>query len=146
MGARGPKSAAELATVHTFTRKAPKPPARLTEDQGEIWQALAKAKPPEHFTPDDLPLLAELCRAYDAADKLAERIDRGIAKYTPEVLRTLMGLRDKESRRAVTLATKLRLTSQSRYGKEVADTLSRRAGRTNPPWQQEESGDEFFRD
>jgi len=146
MGARGPKSAAETATIHTFTRKAPKPPARLTEDQGAIWEALAKAKPPEHFTPDDLPLLVELCRAYDSADKLAERIDRGIAKYTPETLRTLMGLRDKESRRAVTLATKLRLTSQSRYDKTVASTISRQAGRTTPPWQQEEPGDEFFRD
>jgi len=146
MGARGPKSAAELATVHTFTRKAPTPPARLTKDQGVIWEALAKAKPPKHFTPDDLPLLAELCRAYDAADKLAERIDRGIAKYTPETLRTLMGLRDKESRRAVTLATKLRLTSQSRYDKTVAATISRQAGRTTPPWQQEDPADELFGD
>lgn len=146
MGARGPKSAAELAVVHTLTRKAPPAPDRLTKDQAEIWNRLAASKPPQHFAADDLPLLAELCRAYDAADKIAVRIDKHISTASAETLQTLMGLRDKESRRAVALATKLRMTSQSRYDKGVAASLAKQAGRGAKPWGEEDPGDEFFRD
>lgn len=145
MGARGPKSAAEKATVHTFTRKPPPAPDRLTPDQAEIWNRLAASKPPQHFSADDLPLLAELCRAYDAADKIALRIDKHISTASAETLQTLMGLRDKESRRAVALATKLRMTSQSRYDKGVAAALAKQAGRGASPWE-DDPADEFFRD
>ena len=144
MGARGPTSAAEKATVHVLNRKAPPAPDRLTKDQAAIWDRLAMSKPAQHFSADDLPLLAELCRAYDASDKLAVRIDKHIATASAETLQTLMGLRDKESRRAVALATKLRLTAQSRYDKGVAASLAKQANRGASPW--EDPGDEFFRD
>lgn len=144
MGARGPTSAAEKAVVHVLTRKAPPAPDGLTQDQAEIWNRLAISKPAQHFAADDLPLLAELCRAYDASDKLAARIDKHIETSSAEGLQTLMGLRDKESRRAVALATKLRLTAQSRYDKGVAAALSKQANRGPGPW--EDPGDEFFRD
>ena len=152
MGSRGRKSAAELATVTCMTRKAPAPVPGLTDDQAAIWKRLAAAKPAEHFTPDDLPLLAELCRAYDGADKLALRINRAIEKeFSSETLQALMGIRDKETRRAMALATKLRLTAQSRYDKQVAATLSRQAGKGPRPWEtnpfdsiDEDPGERFF--
>ena len=143
MGARGPKSTAQLATVTMMTKRPPPPSAALTADQSEIWKRLATAKPPEHFTADDLPMLAELCRAYDAADKLAVRIDKGIETYLAESLQKLTGMRDKESRRAMALATKLRMSAQSRYDKTVAETLSRQARRSTPSWVGAHGDNEF---
>ena len=53
---------------------------------------------------------------------------------TAETLKTLLDMRDKESRRLATLAVKLRLTQQSRYTPQAAATAAK-APSASKAWQ-----------
>jgi hypothetical protein len=44
-------------------------------------------------------------------------------------------MRDTEAKRATSIATKLRLTQQSRYTPQAAATADRKAGSGAKPWQ-----------
>ncbi len=64
MGARGRKSAAELATITStgiaVTRR-PEPPAHLGDDAAEIWRSITNSLPADWFSAGTLPLLEALC-------------------------------------------------------------------------------------
>lgn len=129
MGARGPKSAAELATVTSLTKPAPEPLPELSDAEARAWRRYTQSKPGDWFNLDDLPLLAELCRAVVMCDRLAGRIDKAA---NIDSLQKLLSMRDKEARRVTVLATKLRLTPQSRYDKGAAATAAKRGSATRP--------------
>jgi hypothetical protein len=107
----------------TTRRPAPKPaapiaPAGLNLPERRLWDAVVAAKPAGWFDAGTLPLLRGYVQAAALCDVLA-------AKLTPlpedmTELRRLLDMRDRESRRAAMLATKLRLTQQSRYRPETA--------------------------
>jgi hypothetical protein len=131
MGARGPKSAAELTSIQGFKAKAPPPDAKLTDAQAAVWKRITASKPGDWFNGDDLFLLAELCRALDMCDRLADAIDAMDIRNGDTLARRL-ALRDKEARRVTVLATKLRLTPQSRYDKGAAATAAKRPNGARP--------------
>jgi hypothetical protein len=58
----------------------------------------------------------------------------------PDWIERFLKLRDKESRRAADLATKLRLTQQSRYTPQAAATANKRTMNATKPWETEQSG------
>lgn len=151
MGARGPQSYVQLTPINGGRGKPPQPDPKLTPSQAAHWKQLTASKPNGWFNRDDLLLLAELCRALDMCDRLAERIDAMDVRHGYfESLQNALGLRDKEVRRVTVLATKLRLTPQSRYDKQLAATFAKIPNGPRP-WHYganagdpDEAGERFF--
>lgn len=138
------KSAAALAIVPKAPGSAPPAPASLSATERALWGDIVASKPADWFGPDSLPVLTEYVRAVAMCDLLAERLrailqgngegGQAAAAVDEAAVRVVLDMRDKESRRAVSLATKMRLTQQSRYGARDAERADRRAGGKRP-WQ-----------
>lgn len=140
MEGRGKKSAASLsvASVSALPSRI-EPPSDLTDAQAEVWRAVVATKPVEWFDADTSPLLSEYCRAAVMCNMLALQVEALLSGGdTAEVavnLKPLLDMRDKESKRLVSIGTKLRLTQQSRYTPKAADTANRRSGGGGKVWQ-----------
>ena len=120
MGARGPKSAAAMAIVSPITDSRPPPPDELSEAEADEWRRVVGRLPHDWFPPETQPLLAAmlkhqsthrvLCRLIEAFDATVLQMDLGVNHYDK-----LLTMREREARAMSSLATKLRLTNQSRY-------------------------------
>jgi len=144
MRQRGPRSAASKAAAVVIeggfgTR--PEPPADLTERQAEIWREIVSSEDPNFFDTGALrALLSGYCRHRDAAEGISKIINlfdpawlkanEGAKRY-----KDLLKMRDLETRAATSLATKLRLTNQSRYNEKTAATAARNAPKKALPWE-----------
>lgn len=142
MEGRGRKSAASLSVITGGVIQRIEPPVGLTEAQAGLWRSIMATKPADWWTADNAPLLAEYVRAVDMGNMLALQIEATLAGGDPvEIaaqLKPLLDMRDKESRRAMSLATKMRLSQQSSYTDKSADTAKRRAGGASKPWHRPE--------
>lgn len=129
MEGRGRKSSASLAVIKGGAGARIEPPKGMPKAQRELWLAVVGSKPADWFGPDNAPLLSEYVRAVDMANKLERQIDRLTEsdEVDSEELRNLLNMRDKESRRVTSLATKMRLSQQSKYTEKSAATADRRA-------------------
>lgn len=137
MEGRGRKSAASLTVVPAGIPARMEPPQGLTESQVAMWREIVAGKPADWFAADNAPLLAEYVRAVDMCNALAFQIGAALAGDPVEAALLLKGyldMRDKEAKRATSIATKLRLTQQSRYTPQAAATADRKAGGARP-WQ-----------
>lgn len=139
MEQRGRKSLQALSVRH-LPGQWPEPPDRLTEAQAEIWQRIVVTKPHDWFGPDTYPLLVEYIRAAEQADVLASELE----EFNPEWLRDEDGLSryeklnrlvDAKASSLARLATKMRLSQQSRYSEKAAHTAAKQAGSGAKPWQ-----------
>jgi len=118
------------------------PPDDLTPRQAEIWRLVTASEDPDFFaTGVTRGLLADYCRRRETAEKISEFInlfeaawlkdDDGVFRY-----KQLLQLRDMEVKGATSLAVKLRLTNQSRYHHERANTTARAAlAKVAKPWE-----------
>ncbi len=123
----------------------PQPPEHLGDDAVAIWRAVVNSLPGDWFSPGTLPLLAAFCaltvsqlytlRALQAAERGDKEFDRESWERLQKQLGELSG-------RIATLATRMRLTPQSRYGARAADT----AGRSGPKLSQEPMADSRYVD
>lgn len=140
---RGRKSAAAKAVVVEggFARR-PEPPGDLTERQAEIWRSITASEDEQVFaTAATRGLLADYCRRRESAENLSSIINT----FKPEWIKSadgalrykqLLQMRDIEVRGATSLATKLRLTNQSRYQNSTATVGAQRAlARVAKPWE-----------
>lgn len=127
-------SGASLTVVPTGLPERLAPPDDLTPDQAARWRAVVDSKPVEWFGPDSAPLLKEYVRAEAMCDLLAVQIEAAMAGGEPGEIKALLDMRDKESKRLTSLATKLRMTQQSRYTPQAAATANKKAGNARP-WQ-----------
>lgn len=132
-------SGASLTVVPSGLPERLAPPEDLTQDQAARWRAVVDSKPVEWFGPDGAPLLKEYVRAEAMCDTLAMQIEAAMsggheAEDTARLVKHFLDMRDKESKRLASLATKLRLTQQSRYTPQAAATANKKAGNTRP-WQ-----------
>lgn len=130
MRQRGRASIASTSVVAPdFGTKRPDPPPELSERQREIWVETCAAEPAGFFTPGAvLGMLADYCAHREVAEKMTDMIDAfepewltnkdGLTRY-----HSLLKMRELETRGAAHLATKLRLTNQSRYRPEKPDRL-----------------------
>jgi|SRR5690606_2101386 len=125
-------SGASLTVVPTGLPERLVPPDDLTPDQAARWRAVVDSKPVEWFGPDSAPLLKEYVRAEAMCDLLAVQIEAAMAGGEPGEIKALLDMRDKESKRLTSLATKLRLTQQSRYTPQAAATANKKAGNARP--------------
>jgi hypothetical protein len=142
MAKRGPKSAAESAVVvqGTFGNR-PKPPAELSEAEADAWREVVASEPADFFSTAALRgLLVDYCRHRGTA----EMLNGLIQSFKPEWLKAsegakrykeLLKMRENETRAAAAMATKLRLTNQSRYTPQAASTASRNTAKGFKPWE-----------
>lgn len=129
------RSAASLALVPASQPVPLSPvPADLSEKEAELWVGVVESKPSDWFGADSWPILKEYVRAATICDALAAVIAAAVKIGDPDGIKSALDMRDKESRRAVSLATKLRLTQQSRYGPRAAASADAKVN-GNRPWQ-----------
>lgn len=142
MKTRGRNSAASLSVVVAggFGNR-PNPPPHLTKRQKTIWQDAVAGEDPNFFNTGALRgLLADYCRRRSVSDELTEVIDTlgGVWIDEPEQQQRydqLLKMRDREMAAVISLATKLRLTNQSRYLADVAARAARKAPKQAAPWE-----------
>lgn len=122
---RGPKSAADLATVTPIGAARPQPPDDLSTAQAEIWRGIVNRLPQDWFPRETLTILAAHCRHVTTHRLLSDAIDL----YQPdwltveggvERLGKLTAMRDRETRGMVATARALRLTKASQTRPETA--------------------------
>jgi hypothetical protein len=135
MEGRGRKSSAALSVVApTSLPQRMEPPQGFTESQGALWREIVAGKPVDWFAADNAPLLAEYVRAVDMGNRLALEIEATLAGTADHSLKDLLRMRDMEAKRATSIATKLRLTQQSRYTPQAAATADKNNS-GGKPWQ-----------
>lgn len=120
MKQRGQKPAAADNVVDIAVASRPRPPDDLTEGEKLFWNDVVAGRPADFFEFASLPLLAEYCRTKTEVDFIAESIrefkhewmntEDGLKRYEK-----LSVMRTKAQTRLMALATKMRLTQQSRY-------------------------------
>lgn len=109
-------------------------PAELTPAEARIWRDAVESKPAEWFGADSWPVLKEYVRAAVMCDTLAVVATDAAQSKDGDLIKAVLATRDRESRRMADLATKLRLTQQSRYTPQAAATADKRASGKRP-WQ-----------
>lgn len=142
MRSRGRRSVADQAVIIAGTfGKRPDPPEDLTPRQAEIWRATVASEHAAFFDTAALrALLTDYCRHREAGEKVSVVIDAFQAEWLKNSAGAkrfagLLRMRELETRAAVTLATKLRLTNQSRYDERTAATAARNTAKGAKPWE-----------
>lgn len=110
----GPKSAADISVVNITSIPRVRAPEGLTETQRARINALVASKPADWFQAADMPLLIELARHMDRADKIDAEM-QALDDDDLEGFKWLQPLANAESVRIQSLMRSLRLTPQSRY-------------------------------
>jgi phage terminase small subunit len=144
MKQRGRQSrvASELQVIAgSFGATRPDPPDHLTKRSKEIWQAVVQDEAPTHFsTAATRDLLKDYCHAREWVEILQTKM----TEFPPDDIATVKGRNALEELRktlsgfmrdAVTLATKLRITNQSRYTPRAAQSASANTLKGIKPWE-----------
>lgn len=129
------KSAAALSVVRPSPDARPDEPPDLSAEELALWREVVNSKPADWFGSDSVPVLKEYIRAAMTCDTLAAAVNLALeSRDLAEVVMAdkLLLARDRESRRVANLATKLRLTQQSRYTPQAAATADRKASGARP--------------
>jgi hypothetical protein len=117
------KSAAALSVIPLAGEQRPEPPAELTKEQAAEWRAVVGRLPPDWFPRETHALLAAYCRHIVRGRVIAKLIDACRPAETSQELRRfdkLALMADREGRAISALATRMRLTAQSRYRPDKA--------------------------
>jgi hypothetical protein len=134
------------------------PPRELRPAECLIWNRIVARLPADWFTAENEPLLKELCRHIAFADELVVKLDGFRQKITAldeQVMadgvddkhrlklidklsnrfNVLLRMHGYQSERIGNLATKLRLTNQSRYQSQKAHDQAARTAPGPKPWE-----------
>lgn len=139
MNGPGRPSAASLAVAPVSALpERPEPPSHLTEDEARVWRDVVATKPADWFARDVQPVLEAYCQAVVMMRYLhsrwhSEKLDE------VKAIKTLAGLVKDTSNLVAQLATKLRLTNQSRYTPQAAATAAKRSSGLRP-WETGRTG------
>lgn len=140
MAKTGRKSSV-LATVSAagaILNRRPEPPAELSEEAATEWRAVVGGLPTDWFSREQIPLLTQYVRHVMAARRLGQLIAQQEADpaFDAKIWHKHLEAQRKESTAMVNLATRLRLTNQSRY---AARTAQRQVDGASPdgkkPWE-----------
>ena len=127
-------SSASLSVVPVAAMTRMAPPRDLSDEESRLWREVVDSKPVEWFQPDSAPLLTEYVRAVVMSGQLDIQVKAALVGGETGELKALLDMRDKESKRVVSIATKLRLTQQSRYTPQAAATANKKAA-GGRPWE-----------
>ncbi len=128
---RGRKARGDLKVVPLRRKQLEPPPELRAAREREIWDQMIRGEPEGWFdTIGNQRLLAQYCRSEDRLGQFDSVIDqfqiewikseKGAKRYI-----ILMGQAEKMNRLSLAIATKLRLTNQSRYSHKRAGTIAR---------------------
>jgi hypothetical protein len=136
MGTRGRTSAKELEIAGPRPLEIVerlKAPHDLSDEEVEVWAAVAASKPADWFDAATVPLLAQYCRHCVQARRIAELLERATSAkdLDPNDYERLLRMQRGESASIAMLATKMRLTQQSTTNHRGNKTI--RASRQ--PWE-----------
>lgn len=141
MKQRGRQSKPELGVVSTMPDRRPVPPPGLTKEQEKRWRDIVQTKPAEWWDAGSMPLLKEYVRLADSVDELAEVLQRAEdalkeSGTVRDAYKDLVRIIDVKLGRLAQLATKMRLTQQSRYDAQKAAVHTKREGdkAAKPVW------------
>ena len=141
MKTRGRNSSAAATIVAGNFGERPEPPADLTKRQIAIWREVVASEDPDFFNSAVLRgLLADYCRRRAVCEEITNVIDgfgaswkRGVGDL--EEYDLLLRMRDREQKGVIELATKLRLTNQSRWQPQgAARAATKAAAEQDIPW------------
>jgi len=133
MQQRGRRSIESLSVVQVAPGARVSAPDRLTDDQRSIWGSIVDSKPADWFGSDNLALLEQYCCVQTEARRIASKL-REISPECLDDYERLIALQNRVSGQLASLATKMRLTQQSRYGARAAATASDRTA-IKKPWE-----------
>jgi hypothetical protein len=141
----GKTSRAEIETTNLVVidsgKKRPQAPEDLTDEQKALWRRVVDDEPLDQFSTE---ATQGMLKDYILQRYEADRITLTINAFPSEGMRNKNGIkhyenlirvRDRCIGRASSLATKLRLTNQSRYTALSSATASRTTLRGEKPWQ-----------
>jgi P27 family predicted phage terminase small subunit len=109
------------------------PPESVSEAAAVVWREVVATKPAEWFQADTAPVLEAYCNTIVEYRRVAE----ALAATGPSDLSTyrpLVDMAEKLGRAITSMATKMRLTPQSRYTPISAGTAAKKAGAASRPW------------
>lgn len=141
MAQRGRKSAASLSVVAPLPgQRRPEPPSELTVEEAAEWHAVVDRLPPDWFPAETHGLLVQYCRHIVKARVLADSINAFLAEWLnePEGLMRydkLLQMAEREGRAISSLATRMRITQQSRYAHKTAHSKASSSGAPRKPWE-----------
>lgn len=138
MKQRGRQSGSALTSVTAFPIRLLEPPEDLSDQEACVWARVVATKPADWWDAGSIPLLAQYARAAAQSDVVAElvrRVSEALVSDPDELGRykDLRKIQAALSAEMTSLATKMRLTQQSRYNHKNSDTASRKAV-ANKPW------------
>lgn len=117
MAKRGRKSAAELQVFspNLAVIERLKAPHDLSDEETEVWHAVAGAKSADWFDAATAPLLAQYCRHTVHARRIAEMIEKYVDQegFTLKAYNAMLVMQQRESAAMASLATKMRISQQS---------------------------------
>lgn len=153
MGKRGPTPAHERirALPGRDERRAP-PPEGLTDAQARLWRGIVETEPAHLF---DSEARRHLLRLYVEhacfRASLQTLIDRSPVEAfgDPDAFKTfeaMLRARDRETKALVSLATRMRLTNQSRYTPAAAGSAGRNHTSGPKPWDDPDPAAKYFGD
>jgi hypothetical protein len=144
MRKRGRKSTAELSIIAvSVDGYRPEPPADLRDPEVQIWRNIVSSVPGGWFSRSNEPLLAAYCRHVATSDRLAKLVEKVVPSQEPDVLKRwdkLLGMRERESKAALSLARAMRLTQQAQMhprtaGRAMPESTARKLWDRKPPWE-----------
>src|SRR5688500_8757762 len=113
-------------------------PYGLLAKERALWPAVLDSKPVPWTVTDAAAALGEDVRDKVMCDLLELQVKAAIAgggePETAGLIKSYLDMRDKESKRLLSIGTKLRLTPQSRYTPKAAATAAAKVGSQARPW------------
>lgn len=122
-------------------RKAPQPPAGMSQGAADLWNDIVLSLPADFFQPGDLPLLQAYCTASDRKNQIDAAVLKEGVICDGEAHPGLRVSRD-EAALMASLAVKLRLCQSSRTRPESASLKAAHTGAR--PWDATDPAAEFF--
>ena len=146
----------ESHTAALFPGARPKPPDELQPDEAFEWNRIVDRMPPDWFTAETHPVLIQYCRHICTARRVAAQLaqveatfvldEKGISirpKGWFDEYREMVRLNNQTAMVVGNLATKMRLTPQSRYDSKIASDGATKTTGQPVPWVLGNDGDEL---
>lgn len=151
MGKRGPIPQHERVRVLPGREeRRPPPPEGLTDDQARLWRDIVETEPQELFASEArkhlLRLYVEHATFRANLQGLIDRvpIEKILDPDTEDGFERMLRVRDRETKTLVSLATRMRLTNQSRYTPTAAGTAGRNHNPGAKPWDAPGEAESYF--
>jgi hypothetical protein len=113
-------------------------PAELTLEQAETWREMIASKPAGWFGKDSEALLVNYCIAVARRRSISVAIEYQLAlkRQNPKRIAQLYEMERRQSATISSLSTKMRLSQQSRYTPQAAETANKAApAHIAKPWE-----------